>query len=53
MKDSTAVPSDFSLEEWMHNPLKDAEITEDLLIQDWMENSEDKSKSFDKLDRNL
>ena len=51
MKDSTAVPSDFSLEEWIHNPLKDAEITQDFLIQDWMENSEDKSKSFDKLDR--
>ncbi len=49
MKDSTAVPSDFSLEEWISNPLKDATSKEDTLIQDWMENSEDKSESFDEV----
>ena len=49
MKDSTAVPSDFSLEEWISNPLKDATNKEDTLIQDWMENSEDKSESFDEV----
>ena len=50
MKDSTAVPSHFSLEEWIKNPLKDVEITEDILDIDWMENSEDKSKSLKKID---
>ncbi|MGB3651831.1 MAG: Uma2 family endonuclease [Rivularia sp. (in: cyanobacteria)] len=49
MKDSTAVPSDFSLEEWISNPLKDATSKEDTLTQDWMENSEDKSESFDEV----
>jgi Uma2 family endonuclease len=54
MKDSTAVPSGFSLEEWINNPLKDAEVTEDIdvLVQDWMENSEDKSKTFSEVDEN-
>ena len=47
MKDSTAVPSDFSFEEWINNPLKDAEVTGDLVIKDWMKNSEKKSESFD------
>ena len=51
MKDSTAVPSDFSLEEWINNPLKDAEVTEDILIEDLMQNSEDKSESLDKIDK--
>ena len=50
MKDSTAVPSDFSLDEWINNPLQDAEIEENTLEIDWMQNSEDKSESFDKVD---
>ena len=50
MKDSTAVPSHFSLDEWIKNPLKDVEITEDILEIDWMENSEEKSKSLKKID---
>ncbi len=49
MKDSTAVPSDFSLEEWINNPLKDAEVIEDLVVQDWMQNSENESESFDEV----
>ncbi len=49
MKDSTAVPSSFSLEEWINNPLKDAEISEDILEVDWMQNSGDKSEPFDKI----
>lgn len=53
MEDSTAIPSDFSLEEWINNPLKDAEVTEniDILVQDWVENSEDKSKIFSEVDQ--
>lgn len=50
MEDSTAVPSNFSLEEWINNPLKDAEVTEDISIQDCMENSEDKSESYNEID---
>ncbi|MGB3642201.1 MAG: Uma2 family endonuclease [Rivularia sp. (in: cyanobacteria)] len=49
MKDSTAVPSSFSLEEWINNPLKDAEISEDILEVDWMQNSGDKSEPFDSI----
>ncbi|MEO0685004.1 MAG: Uma2 family endonuclease [Cyanobacteria bacterium J06649_11] len=50
MKDSTAVPSSFSLEEWINNPLKDAAITEDIVEIDWMQNSEDKSESLKRID---
>lgn len=50
MKDYIAVSSDFSLEEWINNPLEDAAIKQDILVQDWMENSEEKSESFDETD---
>lgn len=49
MKDSTAVPSSFSLEEWINNPLKDAQISEDIVEVDWMQNSSDKSEPFDQI----
>lgn len=51
MKDSTTIPSNFSLEEWINNPLKDAENTEDTLILDWMENSENKAESLEQVEQ--
>ncbi|MGD1909701.1 MAG: Uma2 family endonuclease [Rivularia sp. (in: cyanobacteria)] len=50
MKDSIAVTPDFSLEEWINNPLQDAESKKDILVEDWMENSEEKSESFDEIE---
>ena len=51
MKDSTTIPSNFSLEEWINNPLQDAENIEDNLIFDWMENSEDKAESLEQVEQ--